>query len=106
MSDEPKPILGVAALLLTTYSWTLTAVIIAGQWLLGKGWPGALRKSVSLGLTCCLTLFVGTVCRGHFRALRQLVKKGPVMLSASQSWVVVLIVLIAGLYGGWLFCRP
>jgi hypothetical protein len=100
------PILGIAALLLTTYSWMLTAVIFGGQWLLGNGWPGALRENVSLSVTCCLTLFVATVCRGQFRTLRQLRKKGPIVISAAQAWVVVLIVLAAGIYGTWLVCGP
>jgi hypothetical protein len=99
-----SPILGVAALLLTFYSWMLTAVIFGGQWLLGNGWPGALRENVSLAVTCCLTLFVSTVCRGQLRALRQRRKQGPIVISAAQAGVVVLIVLAAGIYGTWLVC--
>jgi len=107
MSDEPKPILGVAALLLTIYSWMLTVAIIVGRGLLGNGWPGALREYVSLGVTCCLTIFVSTMFRGQLRTLRQLRKKGrKVAISAGQAWVAVLIVLLAGIYGAWLFCGP
>jgi hypothetical protein len=99
-----SPILGIAALLLTFYSWMLTAVTFGGQWLLGNGWPGALRENVSVAVTCCLTLFVSTVCRGQLRAMRQLRKKGPIVISAAQAGVVVLIVLAAGIYGTWLVC--
>jgi hypothetical protein len=106
LGPRVSPMLGIAAMLLTIYSWMLTAVIVGGQWLLGNGWPGALRENVSLGVTFCLTLFVATVCRGQFRALRQLRKKGPIVISAGQAWWVILIVLGAGAYGTWLVCVP
>ena len=101
-----NPTLGIVALLLTIYSWMLTAVLFGGQRLLGNGWPGALRENVSLGVTCCLSLFVGTVCRRQFRALRWLSRKGPIVITAGQTGLVTLIAVAAGIYGTWLVCGP
>jgi hypothetical protein len=101
-----NPTLGIVALLLTIYSWLLTAVLFGGQWLLGNGWPGPLRENVSLGVTCGLSLFVGTVCRRQFRALLHRRKRGPIVLGAGQAGLVVLIALAAGIYGTWLVCVP
>jgi hypothetical protein len=84
----------------------LTGVVFGGQWLLGNAWPGALREYVSLGVTLCLTLFVGTIGRGKFRALRQQRRNGAVVITGGQAWLVVLIVLGAGIYGTWLVCGP
>lgn len=98
--------LGIVAYMLTIYAWMLTAAVEVGRWLFGGAWPGPLKEYVSLGVTLCLTVLVGTVGRPHLRALRRQTRGRSITVNGRQAVLVTFIGLVAGAYGTWLFCGP
>ena len=97
---------GIVAYMLAIYSWMLTAAVEVGRWLFGGAWPGPLKEYVSLAVSLCLTVLVGTIGRPHLRALWRQTRGRSISVNGTQAALVTFVGLVAGAYGTWLFCGP
>lgn len=91
----------IVSLLLLCLSWELTAALFIGRWLFGPGWFGPCREWVALGVSMGLLiqyqLWGRRLMRQHYRVAHK--------LTLGQAVIVVILMVGAGAFGTWLFCR-
>jgi len=84
-------------------SLQLTAAIFLGHLLFGHGWFGPLREVTAFAISMALTVYHGLWGRARIRQYHQIAKERQPVMTIGQALVVVFLILLAAVFGTWLF---
>ena len=95
----------LVSLVLCVLSWELSAAMFTGRWLFGADWFGPHREWAAFAVSVAMSVF-------HWLWGRRLLQKNYQpgdpshrSLTASQMAAVCVMMIGAGVFGTWLFCR-
>jgi hypothetical protein len=100
-----KSTAALISFLLCALSWELTVATFVGRWLFGPHWFGTRREWAAFALSVALSIFHRFVGRPLIQRHYQAGDQSNRSLSASQAIAVIVLVVGAGAFGTWLFCK-
>ena len=95
----------LVSLVLCVLSWELCAAVLVGCWLFGAGWFGPQRSWAVFGVTAALSVFHSFWGRRWLQKNYRPGDPSQRSLTGGQVVAVTVVVIGAGAFGTWLFCR-
>lgn len=99
------PSSAVIGLLVSIWSWMLTALLWIGDWVTLGQWPNELKMIIAHVVSIAASIYVVTKGRADYRSNRPLPGQSIGITGVQAIWVALAAVIV-GVFGTWLVWGP